>query len=109
MVAPGVVDVRRRATMLDRATLLERGILILDLDRFMWMQTKQKYDKHVERLENWKDINEEEEWVNKARLIILFFMKWEAPILMLEFLNIFVIKSTYIYFGYKDKVYVINK
>jgi hypothetical protein len=37
MVAPGVVDVRRRATMLDRATLLERGILILDLDRFMWM------------------------------------------------------------------------
>jgi len=28
---------------------------------------------------------------------------------MLEFLNTFVIKGTNIYFGYKDKVYVINK
>jgi hypothetical protein len=37
MVAPRVVDVRRRATMLDRKTLLERGIHILDLDIFMWI------------------------------------------------------------------------
>jgi len=37
MVAPGVADVRRRATMLDKVTLLERGIHILDLDRFMWI------------------------------------------------------------------------
>ncbi len=38
-------------------------------------------------------------------------MKWEAPIpdIMLEFLHTFVIKTTNIYFGYKDKVYVINK
>jgi hypothetical protein len=28
---------------------------------------------------------------------------------MLEFLNKFVITGTNIYFGYKDKVYVINK
>ncbi len=28
---------------------------------------------------------------------------------MLEFLNIFVIKGTYIYFGYQNKMYVINK
>ncbi len=28
---------------------------------------------------------------------------------MLEFLNTIVFKYTYIYFGYKDKVYVINK
>jgi hypothetical protein len=28
---------------------------------------------------------------------------------MLEFLNTFVIKGTYIYFGHKDKVYVISK
>jgi hypothetical protein len=28
---------------------------------------------------------------------------------MLEFLNTFVIKSTNIYFGYQDKVYVISK
>jgi len=37
MVALGVADVRRRATMLDKATLLKRGIHILDLDRFMWI------------------------------------------------------------------------
>jgi hypothetical protein len=38
-------------------------------------------------------------------------MKWEALILniMLEFFNTFIIKSTNIYFGYKDKVYVITK
>jgi hypothetical protein len=30
-------------------------------NRFMWIQTKQNYDKHVERMENWKDISEEEE------------------------------------------------
>jgi hypothetical protein len=38
-------------------------------------------------------------------------MNWEAPmpVVMLEFLNTFVIKGTNIYFGHKDKVYVINK
>jgi hypothetical protein len=38
-------------------------------------------------------------------------MKWETSILdiMLEFLDTFVIKGTNIYFGYKDKVYVISK
>jgi hypothetical protein len=37
MVALGVADVRRRTTMLDKATLLKRGIHSLDLDRFMWI------------------------------------------------------------------------
>jgi hypothetical protein len=31
------------------------------------------------------------------------------PDVMLEFLNTILIKGTYIYFGHKDKVYVINK
>jgi hypothetical protein len=31
------------------------------------------------------------------------------PNIMLEFLNTFVIKGTYIYFSYQDKVYVISK
>jgi hypothetical protein len=31
------------------------------------------------------------------------------PDVMLEFLNTFLIKGTYIYFGHRDKVYVINK
>jgi hypothetical protein len=31
------------------------------------------------------------------------------PDVILEFLNTFIIKGTYIYFGHKDKVYVINK
>ncbi len=49
--------------------------------------------------------------VDKVRLITLFFMKWEASIayVMLEFLNTSIIKSTYIYFGYKYKLYVISK
>jgi hypothetical protein len=38
-------------------------------------------------------------------------MDWEAsmPNVMLEFLNTFLIKGADIYFGHKDKVYVINK
>jgi hypothetical protein len=38
-------------------------------------------------------------------------MGWEAPMpdVMLEFMNTFLIKGTNIYFGHKDKVYVINK
>jgi hypothetical protein len=38
-------------------------------------------------------------------------MGWEALelVVMLEFLNTFVIKGTNIYFGHKDKVYVISK
>ncbi len=72
---------------------------------------KQNYDKHVERLENQKDISEEEEWAFKARLVTLFMMNWEAlmPNIMLNFFNTFAIKSTNIYFGYQDKVYVISK
>jgi len=38
-------------------------------------------------------------------------MDWKAqlPNVMLEFLNTFLIKGTNIYFGHKDKVYVISK
>jgi hypothetical protein len=62
-------------------------------------------------MENWKDIVEEEDWASKTWLVILFMMGWEAPMLdlMLEFLNTFLIKGVNIYFGHKDKVYVINK
>jgi hypothetical protein len=62
-------------------------------------------------LKIWKYISEEEEWVDKVGLITLSFMKWEAliPNVMLEFLHTFVIKNTNIYFGYKDKMYVISK
>jgi len=62
-------------------------------------------------MENWKDISEKEGWVNKAGLVTLFLMNWGAPIpdIMLKFLNTFLIKGTYIYFGYQDKLYMINK
>jgi hypothetical protein len=62
-------------------------------------------------MEDWKDINEEEDWASKVGLVPLFLMNYEAQMLdvMLKFLNIFVIKGTYIYFGHKDKVYVISK
>jgi hypothetical protein len=38
-------------------------------------------------------------------------MEWQAPMpdVMLEFFSMFVIKGACIYFGHKDKVYVINK
>ncbi len=77
----------------------------------MWTQTKQNYDKHVEWMENQKDIVKEEDWAFKAGLVPLFFMGWEALMLdvMLEFLNTFLIKGVDIYFGHKDEVYVINK
>jgi hypothetical protein len=62
-------------------------------------------------MENWKDIVAEEEWASKAGLVLLFLMGWEVsmPNVMLEIFNTFLIKGTYIYFGHKDKVYVINK
>jgi hypothetical protein len=48
---------------------------------------------------------------SKARLVPSFMIGWEALMLdvMLKFLNTFLIKGTNIYFGHKDKVYVINK
>jgi hypothetical protein len=62
-------------------------------------------------MENWKDIIEEEDWASKAGLVPLFLMDWHAlmPDVMLEFLNTFLIKGAYIYFGHKDKVYIINE
>ncbi len=96
---------------MDRVTFLEKGICIPNLEQFMWIQTKQNCKKHVERMENWKDINEEEDQASKVGLVTMFLMSWEAPIpnAMLEFLNTFMIKGTNIYFGHKDNVYVINK
>jgi hypothetical protein len=62
-------------------------------------------------MENWKDIVTKEEWASKAGLVLLFLMGWEVsiPDVMLEIFNTFLIKGTNIYFGHKDKVYVINK
>jgi hypothetical protein len=71
---PGSTEVRIRTTIMDNTTLLNKGIVISDLDQFMWIHTKNMYDKHVERMENWKDINEKEKWVFTSRLVILFLM-----------------------------------
>jgi hypothetical protein len=62
-------------------------------------------------MENWKDIVEEEDWASKPRLVPLLLMDWQTLMLdvMLEFLNTFLIKGAYIYFGHKDKVYVSSK
>ncbi len=62
-------------------------------------------------MENWKDNAIEEYWASKIRLVPLFLMGWETlmPNVMLEFLNTFLIKGADIYFGHKDKVYVISK
>jgi hypothetical protein len=39
--------VKRRRAILDKATILEKGIKIPDTKPFMWTQTKQNHDKHV--------------------------------------------------------------
>ncbi len=72
---------------------------------------KCNYDKHIERMENWKDIITKKDRASKAKLVPLFLMGWEALMLdvMLEFFNTFLIKGADIYFGHKDMVYVINK
>ncbi len=64
-----------------------------------------------ERMENQKDIVEEEDQASKVGFVNLFLMDWQALMLdvMLAFLNTFMIKGIDIYFGHKDKVYVINK
>jgi hypothetical protein len=60
--------------ILDKTTLLEKGIKLSNLEQFMWIHKKQNYDKHVEQIENWKDIDEEKDWASKARLVTLFLM-----------------------------------
>jgi hypothetical protein len=62
-------------------------------------------------MEIWKDIIKEVDWASKAGLVPMFLMDWEAlmPDVMLEFLNTFLIKGVNIYYGHKEKVYVINK
>jgi hypothetical protein len=50
MATLGAIDAKRRTTILNRVTLLYRGIHILNLNIFMWIKKKQNYDKHVERL-----------------------------------------------------------
>jgi hypothetical protein len=71
---------------------------------------KQNYDKYVEQMNNWKDIIKKD-WASKIGLVTLLLMEWQAPMpnVMLEFMNMFMIKGVDIYFGHKDKVYVINK
>ncbi len=53
----------------------------------------------------------EKNWASKARFVFLFLMGWEVlmPNVMLEFLNTFLFKGAYIYFGHKDKVHAIIK
>jgi len=62
-------------------------------------------------MENWKDIVEEENWVSRVRIVLVFLMDWQAlmPNVMSECLNTLLIKGAYIYYGRKDKVYVISK
>jgi hypothetical protein len=45
---------------MDRVTFLDKGIHIPNLKHFMWIQKKHNYNRHVERMKNWKDINEAE-------------------------------------------------
>ncbi len=93
------VVVKRRHIILDRATLLEKGIKILNPKHFMWTQTKQNNDKHVEWMENQRDTTKGKNWASKAKLVPLFLMECEILIfdVKLELLNTFLIKGAEIY------------
>ncbi len=43
---------KRRCAILDKTTLMDKGIKIPNYEHFMWTQMKQNYDKHIERMEN---------------------------------------------------------
>ncbi len=73
--------VKKKHTILKRATLFQKGVKIPNLECFMWTKTKQNYDKHVERMENQKDIIEEENKASKTMFVPLFMMEWEVPML----------------------------
>jgi hypothetical protein len=49
MSAPRATKARKHAIIMDITTLLDKGICIPDPNQFMWIQTKQNYEKHVER------------------------------------------------------------
>ncbi len=65
---------KKRLAILDKVTLLEKSIKIPNPHQFMCTQTKQNYDKHVERMEKQKDIVEGEDWASKLELVFLFMM-----------------------------------
>jgi len=46
------VAMKKRCGILNRVTLLEKGIKIPNPEHFMWTQMKQKYDKHIKWMEN---------------------------------------------------------
>jgi transcriptional regulator of NAD metabolism len=43
MSAPSFIEARRHAIIMDISTLLDKGIHILNLEQFMWIQMKQNY------------------------------------------------------------------
>jgi hypothetical protein len=46
------VIVKTKRAILDRTTLMKKGIKIPNPNRFMWTHTKHDHDKHVEQMEN---------------------------------------------------------
>ncbi len=66
----------------------------------------------MERLEAWKKMGvKEEAWACKVGLVTMLAIKWKEPNhdALIEFLNIFVIKGSEIYFNTINIVYVINE
>jgi hypothetical protein len=43
---------KRRCVILDTITFIKKSIKIPKPKQFMWTQTKQNYDKHLEQMEN---------------------------------------------------------
>jgi hypothetical protein len=66
----------------------------------------------VEKLEVWKKMGvKEEAWASKIGLVTLLAIKWKEPNhdALVEFLSIFVIKGSEIYFSRRNILYVISE
>ncbi len=97
---------------MDQKTLKHIRIRIPNVTRFFFIPTKQSYSKQVEIIKMWKKMGEgEETWASKASLVTLLVIDQKEPNHdnLVEFLNIFVIKGSKIYFGRRGIVYVIGK
>ncbi len=97
---------------MDQKTLKHKRIRIPNVTRFFFIPTKQSYSKQVEIIKMWKKMGEgKETWASKASLVTLLDIDQKEPNhdILVEFLNIFVIKGFKIYFGRKGIVSVIGK
>jgi len=101
---------KKRRVILDIATLLEKGIKTLDPEIFMWTHTKKNYDKHVEQMENWKDIVEKRLGFKSKACYVVFNGLGSIDAQCHVGISEHILDQGHKYLlAHKDKVYAISK